>query len=172
MTNPAHALSPVRKLTGFHVLAILLGFFFTVTGVNVLMMYSAISTFGGLETQDAYRKGLAYNETIAQEEAQSKLGWSATVKASPARETLVVELLDRTAQAIPGLAITGEIGRAATNQFDKPLTFRETAPGRYEASLGAALEAGTWLAHLRAVKAKSEGPDTVFEARHRIWIAP
>ena len=40
-------------------LLIFIGFFVTVFLVNGLMVYDALSTFGGLETPDAYRKGLA-----------------------------------------------------------------------------------------------------------------
>ena len=39
------------------------------------MIYKALTTFGGVETPDAYRKGLAYNQRIAAEEAQAGLGW-------------------------------------------------------------------------------------------------
>lgn len=161
-----------RKITGLHVLAILIGFFLTVTGVNVLMMYSAITTFGGLETDDAYRKGLAYNQTIAQGEAQAALGWTALVMAAPDQTSIWVEMTGKTEAPLTGITIKGEIGRAATNKFDMPLTFRETAPGHYEAALDTRIESGNWVAHLSAVKAHSHGPDTVFEIRQRLWIAP
>lgn len=172
MMSPDLHLSAPRKLTGFHVLAILLGFFFTVTGVNVVMMYSAITTFGGLDTEDPYRKGLAYNQTLAQDEAQAKLGWQAYVAAAPSRETVVVEMTGADEAAVTGLAIKGTIGRAATNRFDKPLAFHEIAPGRYEAVTGETLDLGAWIAKLSAVKANPEGTNTVFEVKQRLWIAP
>ena len=53
-----------RPLTGRHVLAMVLAFFTVVMGVNAIFAYIAISGFSGIETEDAYVKGLAYNETF------------------------------------------------------------------------------------------------------------
>jgi nitrogen fixation protein FixH len=52
------------KITGRKVLVAMVSFFAVVTAVDGIMIYQAISTFGGLETKDAYRKGLSYNQVL------------------------------------------------------------------------------------------------------------
>ena len=70
-------MAPARGgLRGWHVLVTLVTFLLIVTAVDGVMIYDALSTFSGNETEDAYRKGVAYNQLIKAEEAQNRLGWS------------------------------------------------------------------------------------------------
>ena len=57
-------------------LGVFLGFFATVFVVNGAMIYSAVSTHSGLVANEPYRKGLHYNERIAADERQARLGWT------------------------------------------------------------------------------------------------
>jgi nitrogen fixation protein FixH len=77
--------TPQRGLRGAHVLLVFLGFFATIFLVNGIMVYAALSTFGGLEIADAYRKGLAYNARIAEGQAQAQRGWRDSVSYVPRR---------------------------------------------------------------------------------------
>ena len=54
-----------KPLTGRMVLAMLLGFFGTVIGVNVYMMKMAISTLPGTDVDSAYTASLGYEKEIA-----------------------------------------------------------------------------------------------------------
>ena len=65
-----------QGLRGRHVLWAFLGFFATVFVVNGAMIYSAVSTHSGLVANEPYRKGLHYNERIAADERQARLGWT------------------------------------------------------------------------------------------------
>ena len=94
------------------------GFFMTVFAVNGVMIYEAVSTFGGLETPDAYRKGLAYNQRIAQGEAQEQRGWRDTLAYAPETERVRIDMTDHAGAAVPDLVISGEMGRPATDRFD------------------------------------------------------
>ena len=60
-----------RELTGAHVLAGLFAFFGVMLAANGVFVYVATTTFSGLSTDDAYRKGLSYNETIRAFKLQS-----------------------------------------------------------------------------------------------------
>ena len=66
-------------LTGRHVLIAILAFFGVIFAVNGVMTYIALDSFSGLATEDAYRKGLRYNEQIAAADAQAAKGWRVDV---------------------------------------------------------------------------------------------
>lgn len=51
-------------------------FFGFVAVVNAAMVTLAIRTHSGTVTDHPYEKGLAYNQVVAAEEAQEKLGWN------------------------------------------------------------------------------------------------
>ena len=80
-------------IQGRHVLVLLLGFFAVVASANAVMIYGALSTFGGLDTPDAYRKGLAYNQRIDAAAAQAQLGWqeSLELNGTPSRLALTLD---------------------------------------------------------------------------------
>jgi nitrogen fixation protein FixH len=75
------------------VLIVFLGFFATIFLVNGIMIYDALSTFGGIETADAYRKGLAYNARIAEGAAQAQRGWRDNLAYASETQRVRVEVL-------------------------------------------------------------------------------
>jgi nitrogen fixation protein FixH len=156
-------------LRGSHVLTAFLAFFATVFLVDGLMIFRAVTTFGGLETTDAYRKGLAYNSRIAKGEAQARLGWRDKVAYVALAQRVRVDLTDSAGASVPGLALTGEIGRPATDRFDRQLAFTQTGPVTYEAD-AAGLEPGWWMVEIAA--RKQGGAEPLYEGRTRIWIKP
>ena len=62
-----------RKLTGKHVLMIFAGAFGVIISVNLVLAYSAIKTFPGLEVKNSYVASQTFNERKA---AQEALGWN------------------------------------------------------------------------------------------------
>ena len=162
---------PRRGLRGGHVLLVFIGFFVTVFVVNGVMIYEAISTFGGLETPDAYRKGLAYNQRIAEGVAQEQRGWHDTLAYARDTERVRLDVADHEGAAVPGLVISGEIGRPATDRFDRRLEFTQTGPGTYEAD-AAGLEPGWWTIDIAAKKSASADAEVLYEAKERLWIKP
>jgi nitrogen fixation protein FixH len=170
MTNARHATPGGRTLSGRHVLLAFVGFFAIVFAANGLMIYQAVSTFGGLDTADAYRKGLAYNERIAAAAAQAARGWSDKLDYGADTKRLRVFLSDRSGAAVSGLRVTAELKRPATNRFDQQLFLAQTGPGVYEVD-APGLEAGWWTVGLRALA--PEGDDAaLYESRRRLWIKP
>jgi nitrogen fixation protein FixH len=171
MTNPAA--QPThrsgRTLGGRHVLLTFIGFFAIVFIVNGVMVYQALSTFGGLDTDDAYRKGLAYNQRIAEGVAQEQRGWRDTLVYVPETEHVRLDLADHEGIGVPGLVIVGKIGRPATDRFDRKLEFAEVGPGTYEAD-AAGLEPGWWTLDVEGHKRASA--EVLYEAKERLWIKP
>ena len=62
---------------GRHVLLGLVAFFGLIFLVNGVFIYYALSTFGGGDTSDPYRKGLHYNDTLAEAAREAEQGWDA-----------------------------------------------------------------------------------------------
>lgn len=155
------------RLRGMHVLAIFVGFFLAVFIVDGIFIYQAVSTFGGIETPDAYKKGVAYNDTIAEDEQQARLGWTDEVSIVGAPHRLRVELHGRDGAVVARKRLVATIGRPATNRFDATLDLTETAAGIYEAALPVAAE-GTWIVDLSAYDGSA--PEPAYQARRRLWI--
>ena len=65
-----------RKLTGWHVLAMFVGGFGIIIGVNVAMAVQAVRTFPGLEVSSSYADSQTFD---VRREAQEALGWEAAV---------------------------------------------------------------------------------------------
>ena len=72
MTSSAN----VRRRPGWWYPYIYVGAFGVVVAVNMVFMASAIRTFSGISTDQAYEKGLKYNQQIAAARSQEQLGWS------------------------------------------------------------------------------------------------
>ena len=77
-------------LRGRHVLLGLVGFFGLIFLVNGIFAYYAIATFGGGDTSDPYRKGLNYNETVAEAARDAELGWKAQLTYGTASGSLML----------------------------------------------------------------------------------
>ena len=151
-------------LKGWHVLAILLGFFGTVMLVNIVMAALAISTFSGIDGSDSYQRGLEYNKTITAAIEQSRLGWTNTIAFAENGTRLRITVLDRERSPIGALTLTGVIERGATDHFDQHLTFHETASGVYEAQLSE-MSPGSWLVALEA-----QGTAGTYRLKERLWL--
>lgn len=158
-----------RPVTGRHVLYAFLAFFGVIFVADSYMIYKAVTTFGGLETTDAYRKGLAYNDRIAIADAQAKRGWSDKVGYSVQSGQLQISLLDRDGDGVSGLAVAAKVGRPATNRYDHTIAFSQSGPGIYEAH-ATGLEPGWWTIDIVAARGSEVEP--VYQARRRLWIKP
>lgn len=157
------------RFRGGHMLAALVAFFGTIIAIDGYMVFKAVSTFGGIETEDAYRKGVAYNESLTKDAEQAKLGWRDDIKVLGSPQRLHVAL-QRGGDAITGKRVVAIVGRPATNRYDLTIPLAEIAPGLYEAALPA-IGDGTWIVDLSAYDSSSS-TEPVYQARRRTWIAP
>lgn len=119
------------RITGWHVLFGVTFFFLVVIAVNVVFTVMALRTFPGQVSVTPYEDGILYNRTIAQHEAQKKLGWQAA--ASVQAGVLTISIVERDGQAVSGLAVKGLLQRPATETGAHSPQFTETAPGVYQA---------------------------------------
>lgn len=164
MNNQASA---AAGITGRKVLFALVAFFVTVSAVNAVMIYDALSTFGGIEP-DSYRNGLAYNQRIADEAAQTQLGWSHALTLDDATSALKITLKDRAGSALNGLQLTATIGRPATNAFDRSVAFEAAGDGTYSVLLPG-LAGGRWTINIAARQNNAPDAPVIYQSRTRLW---
>lgn len=146
--------------TARHIMVFLALFFGTVIAANGVMTYVAVTTFRGIEDQDAFRKGRDYNQVIAAREAQAALGWSAdldyevlTRPAADGAMAVRLHLVDAQGQAIAGLAPRATLWRPSQSDLDRSVAMVEGQAGAYRAVLPL-LRAGRWQ-----VRVEADGPD-------------
>ncbi|WBQ13160.1 FixH family protein [Hyphomonadaceae bacterium BL14] len=149
------------RLTGWHVLAILLAFFGVVFSVNGFFITSALTTFTGEEATRAYVRGLEYNAVLDARRAQAELGWSAAVNVADGR--VLVSVTDPDGAPVGGLDLSGELRRPGDPLLDRPLTFSEIRAGVYAAQ-SEDMVIGRWLVRVRAAG------DDPFELERDVWL--
>ena len=162
---------PKTELTGRHVLLALFAFFGMMLIANGIFLYYALSTFNGVETADAYRRGLTYDQRVGEADAQAARGWQATLGYDRGRGQLSLHLQDREGFAVPGLTVTAEIGRPATDRFDRTLTLGQAEPGLYRVGAGP-LDAGQWIVALEARRLRDGVSVVVYRMKERLWVKP
>ena len=150
------------ELRGTHMLAVFVVFFGVIFAVNGYFLYVAISTHAGLAAVEPYRKGLAYNDRIAADDAQTLLRWSAELKLDRAG-MLVLSLHDDAGAPIANRRVAATIGRPSTVRFDQALALKEIGPGVYAAQ-ATDVGAGTWVATADVRTASGREPDSDEEA--------
>lgn len=151
-------------ITGRHVLYAMLIFFGVIFVVNGVFIYLARSTFTGVSTEDAYHKGLAYNDVIRAARSQHTLGWQVVDMKLTQGGALQVMFLDQEEAPLQGLTVQAEVRRPTTQEYDQTLTLAERAPGLY-AGQGEALAQGQWQVVLLAQRG-----DDAFRVEHRVFL--
>lgn len=136
---------------------IFVGFMALVIGVNAVMATLAVSTFPGLQTEDAYNKGLRHNDTIAAGREQDRRGWRMDLQVKPLRSTaegvrdaeLTVTFLDRDGQPLDRLEVEAALHRPAVAGFDRTLPLERRGGGVYAGVVSLPF-AGQWDARITA----------------------
>lgn len=157
----------IRRRPGWWYPYIFLGVFGVVLAVNLIFMASAIRTFSGLETDQAYEKGLKYNDTLAEARRQEMLGWhaKAEVIAKGARAAdIVVTFSDRDGKPVTGLAGQAQFVRPTSSGHDGASALAEQGGGRYVVAANLPLS-GQWEMTVDA----SRGSDT-YRFSQRIYL--
>ncbi len=109
--------------------------------VNAGMVFTALDSFSGLETDGHYRKGLAYNENLAGAKAQAERGWRMTYAFD--ERGLAVEFADRNGNPLEGLEVQAELIRPTHQGHDVGAQLAHQGAGVYRGSLAPPLP-GQW----------------------------
>lgn len=144
------------------------GLFLLVLAVNGTMIVIAVSTFTGLETTNAYEKGLAYNKNLAAAAEQERLGWQAeleTVQQGGRQVTLALTLIDRLGSPVTRAAVEALLLRPVQEGHDLTVQLKEQGQGRYQARVDLPLP-GQWDVQLTATARES-----TYRLAERIHVA-
>lgn len=148
----------MAEITGKHVLAVSVGAFAVIIGVNVLLAYKAVSTFPGLEVQNSYVASQGFDRRKA---AQEALGWTMTPGYEAGRMTLAFHGPDGLPVRVNELRVL--VGRTTEASEDRFPEF--TLEGDlYAADLP--LGIGKWMVKVTALS--DDG--TLFEQRSELFV--
>lgn len=133
-----------RRFTGWHMTAILLGFFGLVVAVNLYMAHTAVSTFGGTVVENSYVASQKFNGWLAAARRQDRLGWNARISLAADRHVRIettragstLANLTGSGLASHPLGATAPIALAFSQSPDGALISTETLPR------------GRWLVHV------------------------
>lgn len=156
------------KITGKHVFLMVAGFFLIIFVANGFLVYYALDSWSGLETENPYQKGVAYNQDIARARAQEKSGLSVAVKVTPQAERVMgvkVTALDKAGQPLSGKKLVLTFFRPAKEGFDQTPRIYENSPGVYSGQAQLPL-AGIWDLKLEI----SDGDKQLYQSKSRIEV--
>ncbi|MCF6198972.1 MAG: FixH family protein [Hyphomicrobiaceae bacterium] len=157
-----------KELTGKHVFIMLSVFFGIIFSASGMLVYQATSSWTGLETKDAFRKGLKYNQQLSKSQAQNNLGWTMTVT----RKKLPLDGLslqaspkDNKGESLSGLHINVLLKRPTHTGIDRTLQLQETDLGLYTGQFKT-LPLGKWYLHITA----DRGSDILYRSKNELYL--
>src|SRR6516165_2430447 len=131
-SNTDHQTGP--RLTGRMVLVYLLTFFGVVTGINGVMIYEALSTLRGVDTESTYQAGRMFEQDIAMLKAQNARHWQVDAKLTPAPDgtrRLDVVARDEAGDVLTGMAASASFERPTDRGLDRKFALAEDSPGQF-----------------------------------------
>jgi len=136
-------------------------FFAVIFAVNFFYIYISQKTWRGLATDDAYQKGLHYNQILEAEKKQKELGWKMAISYRNLGENkgvLEIDLKDKNSQKISDAEIEVNFKRPTQEgkDFSQKLKFRD---GVFKADISFPLK-GQWDFEIRAVRGEDVFQET------------
>ena len=151
-----------KPFTGRHMLAVMVGFFAVVIGVNVTLALFAAETWTGLVVQNAYLASQHFNEDLATARRQQALGWHSSL--AYGRGILRLDVAGAKGAALPGLTVAVTLRRPTHEGEDRRLALLPAASGRYQATVD--LPRGTWNAEVEA----TDPLGRPYRRDFRLWV--
>lgn len=137
-----------KQLTGRHVAAIFGCAFGVIISVNLVLAYSAVSTFPGLEVKNSYVASQSFDADRA---AQDALGWSVYAEARAGE--VLLSVTDASGAPVKVATLEATLGRATHVKDDRTPDFvfdgtryraaADLAPGNWNIRMVAEAENGT-----------------------------
>ncbi|MDZ7587641.1 MAG: FixH family protein [Parasphingorhabdus sp.] len=139
---------PAKPFTGYHMAAIMIGFFGIVIAVNITMARMAIGSFGGTVVQNSYVASQNYNQWLAEADKEARLGWS--VKVTRAADGRIAIAVAGKGAAGDGFAVTAMASHPLGRAPEKMIVFQPQGDGNYLSKT--ALPKGRWLMHVEVTR--------------------
>ena len=135
---------------------IFVGGMLVVIAVNGVLITMAVSTFSGIQTEEHYRKGLAYNQALAAAEAQERRGWQMALTFTPESSAdgrrqgdLAGTFVGKDGRPLDNLEVEAVLLRPTHEGFDVAVDLDHRGGGVYGATVFLPLP-GQWDAHVHA----------------------
>ncbi len=128
-------------------------FFGIIFAVDATFIYFAKKTSRGIQTQDSYKKGINYNETLEAAQKQRQLGWKTEIKYEKIGKNsaiLRVKLLDKNGLPIKNAKIIASFVRPTQEGYDFKQDFIPEN-NEYFARINFPLQ-GVWDVEIQAFK--------------------
>ncbi len=129
--------------TGRKVLALFVGGFGVIIAVNMVLLYSAIGSWPGLETRNAYSAALGFDQ---RRKAQEALNW--IVVSDYQKGDLVVTVRDGSGKSVPLKELNVIAGRATYDREDRVVEMDSFADSHRGAT---DLAPGNWQVRIHAI---------------------
>lgn len=147
------AISAKRSaFTGWHMLAIMVGFFGIVIGVNITLAVMAARSNTGLVVEDSYKAGLTYDRDMAK--AKLDAAMDIHPKLHLVGDTLRVALVNSNGMPVDVKALNLTLGHPVSVTTDEVMTFTAETPGIFTSQ--ARLTEGVWEGDLVATLSSGE----------------
>ncbi len=143
-----------RRFTGWHMTALLVGFFAIVIAVNFGMAWTATRGFGGVVVENSYIASQDYNRWIDEQRREDALGWKAVVSRD-ADGRLVIETRGIPADAV----VVAHLRRPLGPPEDRTVALVRSGPASLRSP---GTESGRWIVRLEA---SADGKHWSHEAR-------
>jgi nitrogen fixation protein FixH len=125
---------------------LIVAFFGVVIVANGTMIYIAVSSFTGLQTENSYVRGLEYNQVLEAERAERALGWNVTVQFEPTgdrRGRIVARAQDAAGAPLDDAIVTARLVRPTQQGYDIQVTLAAESGAVYAANVELPLP-GLW----------------------------
>ena len=157
-----------REVTGRMVLFSLIGFFALVAGVNAVMIRAAVSTFGGVETENAYQAGLDFAQELIAVEAQDVRHWQVrgNISTDKTATSIKVSANDASGRPLAGLQATGRLVHPTDRRADRVFTFKQDAAGSFSGRTEPVV--GQWVL---VIELSAQG-NRLFRSTNRVFVRP
>jgi nitrogen fixation protein FixH len=105
-------------------------FFVAIAIFDGIFIYLATSTHSGVVTENAYQKGLNYNQYIDAYNQQEIVGWSGNIDFI--KSSLIFQLNDKQDQPIETAKVVAHISRSTKSGLDFKVLLEHKSKGMYE----------------------------------------
>jgi len=129
------------RLTGYHVLAMLVVFFGIIFAVNALLVYQAETSWTGRLPGNGYEASIKYNAEAKKARAMLAKGWKAALAVTPDKR-MAITLVTKKGEPVTGLDTKVKLGRPVGYKQDREISLQERKVGVYQTK--EPLKAGAW----------------------------
>jgi nitrogen fixation protein FixH len=144
----------MKEITGKHVLIMFLAFFGVIIAVNGAFIYLSQKSWVGLETEDAFRKGVKYNQQLSKMREQNRRGWHMKLERQlmPEGFILTARPRDKNGEPLTNLVLSAELKRPTHTGEDQTFILEEKSPGLYRGANARPVARGKWYLFVTAIQ--------------------